>query len=310
MPKPFGPLSLWEVSTLKIILSRKGFDSQYGGKPSPIFPDGRALCLPIPTSARSPVDFGDVQYAGRSIGLLVEQLTQGAVSADRRCHLDPDLDATSLPRPDGWKPAFGQVGAAQSHLERQGVGPGDLFLFFAWFRKVEPDPRGGWRYVRGARDVHQLYGWLQIDKILRVGSNVEAARERWPWLAGHPHVNGVWNSSNTIYTATNRLSLAEAPVDLPGGGCFQSDNETLVLTDPKARTRSIWRLPSWFLPNNGTPRLTYHGNPTRWTRGGDWVILKTVAKGQEFVFDIAGSPQAFRWLARLFTGERPDADQL
>ncbi len=295
---------------MKIILSRKGFDAQYGGKPSPIFPDGRALSLPIPTSARSPIDFADVQYAGRSIGRLVEQLTKGAVSADRRCHLDPDLDATSLPRPDGWKPAFGQEGTAQTHLERQGVGPGDLFLFFGWFRKVEPNPRGGWRYVGGARDVHQLFGWLQIDQILRVGSNVEAARERWPWLAGHPHVNGAWNSSNTIYTATNRLSLAESPVDLLGGGCFQSGSDALVLTDPEARTRSIWRLPSWFLPNNGTPRLSYHGNPTRWTRGGDWVILKTVAKGQEFVFDIAGSPQAFRWLARLFTGERPDADQL
>ena len=34
------------VRTMKIILSRKGFDSANGGGPSPIFPDGRLLSLP------------------------------------------------------------------------------------------------------------------------------------------------------------------------------------------------------------------------------------------------------------------------
>jgi len=33
---------------MKIILSRKGFDSSYGGCPSPILPDGTLLSLPIP----------------------------------------------------------------------------------------------------------------------------------------------------------------------------------------------------------------------------------------------------------------------
>jgi len=35
---------------MKIILSRKGFDSTYGGFPSPIFEDGRMISLPIPIS--------------------------------------------------------------------------------------------------------------------------------------------------------------------------------------------------------------------------------------------------------------------
>ena len=34
---------------MKVILSRKGFDSQYGGMPSPILPDGTLLSLPIPS---------------------------------------------------------------------------------------------------------------------------------------------------------------------------------------------------------------------------------------------------------------------
>jgi hypothetical protein len=33
---------------MRIIFSRKGFDSSSGGVPSPIFPDGRMLSLPIP----------------------------------------------------------------------------------------------------------------------------------------------------------------------------------------------------------------------------------------------------------------------
>jgi hypothetical protein len=33
---------------MKVILSRKGFDSGYGGYPSPVLPDGTILSLPIP----------------------------------------------------------------------------------------------------------------------------------------------------------------------------------------------------------------------------------------------------------------------
>ncbi|MGC9779576.1 MAG: hypothetical protein HZR80_10075 [Candidatus Heimdallarchaeota archaeon] len=34
---------------MKVILSRKGFDSSYGGHPSPILPDGTLISLPIPS---------------------------------------------------------------------------------------------------------------------------------------------------------------------------------------------------------------------------------------------------------------------
>ena len=37
---------------MKVILSRKGFDSSNGGCPSPILPDGTLLSLPIPTDDR------------------------------------------------------------------------------------------------------------------------------------------------------------------------------------------------------------------------------------------------------------------
>jgi len=33
---------------MKIIFSKKGFDTSFGKKPSPIFPDGSMISLPIP----------------------------------------------------------------------------------------------------------------------------------------------------------------------------------------------------------------------------------------------------------------------
>ena len=117
---------------MKLILSRKGFDSSAGGMPSPIFPDGRMVSLPIPDE-RSQVSYADISYSGASLGPLVAQLTDGQIPAHYRAHIDPDLAKNSLPRLAGWRPIFGQTGPAQGHLRNNGVGLGDLFLFFGLF---------------------------------------------------------------------------------------------------------------------------------------------------------------------------------
>lgn len=53
------------------------------------------------------------------------------------------------------------MGSAQSHLANEGVGVGDVFLFFGWFREVEQQ-QGRWRYARRALNIHSLFGWLQV----------------------------------------------------------------------------------------------------------------------------------------------------
>jgi hypothetical protein len=88
---------------MKIVLSRKGFDSANGGVPSPIFPDGRLLSLPIPASA-SPTRFADCRWGEQSVGRLVEGLTFGKVAAQDAAHLDPDLDHGARPGAAGWTP--------------------------------------------------------------------------------------------------------------------------------------------------------------------------------------------------------------
>lgn len=108
-----------------IIFSRKGFDSTAGGVPSPIV-DGYPVTLPIPTKMPSPTRFCDLR---NGVSEFVVDLTRARISADRPCHVDPDIDAESLSRQPGWCGAFGQTGAAQGHLANVGVGPGDVFLF-------------------------------------------------------------------------------------------------------------------------------------------------------------------------------------
>ena len=121
----------------RIVLSRKGFDSSYGGMPSPILEDGRLLPLPIP-ARHDRFTMGDVRWhEDVDIAGLLHDLSRGVHSTSTTVHLDPDLDRRPELRLPGWRPSLGQTGAAQSHLESQGVGPGDVFLFFGWFRQVE-----------------------------------------------------------------------------------------------------------------------------------------------------------------------------
>lgn len=114
---------------MKIVFSRKGFDSQYGGVASPILPDGGITSFPIPSRYGRPV--GDLSFRGKPLTTLLNDLAGGVGTV----HLDPDLQADCVSRRSGWRPSFGQVGNAQSHLENQGVEVGDVFLFFGWFRR-------------------------------------------------------------------------------------------------------------------------------------------------------------------------------
>jgi hypothetical protein len=287
---------------LKIVFSRKGFDSGYGGCPSPIFPDGQLLSLPIP-GGYAPWRYDAIQGPQGPLGPMVTDLTGQPMLGRAMVHLDPDLDAGSVPRRDGWRPSLGQAGAAQSHLASQGVGPGDLLLFFGWFRPVE-HAAGKWRPVRGAPAVHALFGYLQIGQSLAIGGDV-TGHGAWaishPWLHDHPHLHGERSANNTIHVASDRLVLPDGPTALPGGGAFRQWTPDLTLTAPGQSAKSLWQLPGWLGPDaTGKGRLSYHGDPARWTRTPEGQVrLQTVAKGQEFVVDIGDDPEALAWVRQM-----------
>lgn len=228
---------------------QKGFDSSAGGSPSPIV-GGVPISLPIPTQRRS-----ETSYRLVGLGDVVEKITKGRIAADDLCHEDPVFF-------DGrW--AFGQTGAAQSHLERNGVSVGDVFLFFGLFTSEDGRDRH-----------HRIFGCLEVDEVRRIGAQPHKTDGPHGFPRRHPHTIGEWNENNTPY--------------LGAGERTQTAHPSLRLSKPGGLP-SIWLIPAW-LKSVG---LTYHSNPDRWV---DDQELRVAARGQEFVSDIGDREEPRQWL--------------
>ena len=219
----------------KLILSRKGFDSGSGGCPSPIFPDGTMFSLPIPSYDKEA--FEDLQHGDVDIASVVTGITNGRMSGQNLIHLDPDLNFEAYRYRKGradwqqWRRMLGQAGIAQSHLNNQGVATGDVFLFFGLYRRVEQTAQG-WRFERGAPDLHVLWGWLQVDQKYRVA---DIGPDDLPWARHHPHLfRGHREDRNTVYAASTKLDLGgeDDRCEIAGWGVFPRFDPRLVLTEP------------------------------------------------------------------------------
>ncbi len=292
---------------MKTILSRKGFDStrRFGGGPSPIFDGRRLLSLPIPEDTRKNIirysEVSDPSGHFPSLGPLVKQLTAQRPTADERltgdsfAHLDPDLRRSSFPRSEDWRPVFGQEGGPQTHLCNQGVGVGDLFLFYGLYQNVEVD-KDTIRFVRGSQRMHVIWGWMTVGEKRRVSSEMDDPE----WARYHAHYTDNRSQNNTVYVAADK-SFGK----FPGAGVFENYSPKLCLTDLKQKKvrHSWWGLPLWFEPRKGRFPLTHH--PTQhpfWTQQKDQVLLKTKSPGQEYVLDTEFYPEGEEW-AESFIAE-------
>lgn len=228
---------------MKVILSRKGFDSGAGGIPSPILPDGTLLSLPIPVKYDN-IQYRDVYYDGVSFADILGQLKpRDERIINWNCHLDPDIRTNSRRLdPNNWIAGFGQIGPSQGYLRNQQVGIGDLFLFFGWFRQTEGDFKNGTlRYVKNAPNQHILYGYLQIGGMI---SDSEVLQNNYYW---HPHSieSRAKQNNNMLYLPTTKLTFNE---NKEGFGTFNF-SEKYVLTKP-GKTRAIWKEVEALLPDN------------------------------------------------------------
>ena len=234
---------------MRIIFSRKGFDSAAGGGSSPVV-GGRPLSLPIPSGGYSRTSYGDL-----GLGEHASRASRGKMGADDLCHHDPMFVA-------GDKCHFGQCSAAQTHLQRQGVGIGDVFLFFGLFGEEEiGEPH------------HRIFGYLEIAEIAELAAGVPPALAQ----LGHPHALGMHGKNDCIYSGPGILA--------------RRASDALRLT-VEGGPPSMWKRPDW-LKRGG---LTYHDRADRWIRGGK---LRSVARGQEFVADIGRRKAPRQWLARV-----------
>lgn len=241
---------------MKLVLSRKGFDSAAGGCPSPII-DGRLVTMPIPASGSSATTYADL-----GLGPIVERITRGRIAGDGLCHHDPMFHEGEC--------LLGQCGAAQSHLDRHGIGPGDVFLFFGLFA----DPANGERH-------HSLFGYLKVRAATPVATMAAAERAELEALR-HPHVLDRRVTNDTIYRGEGtvaRHALESLRMTRPGGPLSQ------------------WQVPHWLQAKG----LSYHAKPWRWPEPGS---LQVVSRGQEFVCDIGEDAEAIAWVDTMIAAIR------
>ncbi len=215
--------------------------------------DKRPKSLPIPASCGlSRTSYGDL-----GLGELAHAASRGKLGADDLCHHDPMFLK-------GGRAILGQCGAAQTHLERQGVGVGDTFVFFGLFREQDGKPH------------HRIFAYLQVEEVLPLNSAAPARLAELVRL-GVPHAIGLHAANDTVYL---------------GKGCTASRaSDGLRLTVAEGPP-SMWRVPGW-LRETG---LSYHDRADRWREGDR---LQSVARGQEFVADIGEREDARRWLAGI-----------
>ncbi|MEO5586555.1 MAG: hypothetical protein ABIQ81_02565 [Novosphingobium sp.] len=170
---------------MRIIFSRKGFDSSSGGKPSPIR-GGCPISLPIPASRNSRTTYGDL-----GLGELVHGVTKGKYGPKDLCHADPYFANGQC--------AFGQTGSAQGHLTKRGVGCGDVFLFFGLFTEEDSAERH-----------HRIFGYMVVDDVIPLGSNPNS-RDAPSFAPDHPHFIGARDRNNTIYIGPGTTCTAASP---------------------------------------------------------------------------------------------------
>lgn len=268
---------------MKIILSRKGFDSSNGGFPSPILPDGTLISFPIPAGNKTKYKLSDLYYNDLSYRDILQQLRPNAPQSDLdfHCHLDPDIRG-GLRRTEKWMPAFGQVGGSQTHLDNQGVAVGDLFLFFGWFKQTEYGLDDKLRYVKGAPDLQIIYGYLQIGEILKSNHITN-----YPW---HPHADlDFFSDNNTLYIPANSLCIGGDVHTEPGFGTLQYKSSQVLTKTGSSRSR--WEILDWF--HNVT--ISHHSRQS--IKNG---FFQSAMIGQEFV--VSENQKVNDWAKAIIMG--------
>ena len=213
---------------MKVILSRKGFDSANGGIVSPIMEDGTLISFPIPSDDKD--TFDDLFYCGQAYSQILKDLGYKGSLDCPRCHVDPDLTIDRrAAKIEGWRPIFGQVNSSAVYLrDTVGIKPGDLFLFFGNYHRLTIAD-GVYRFVKRTGDFYNdndlqvIWGYMQVGEIITDPEE----QKKYPW---HPHSADTYTAEhyNTMFVARDKLSFNE---NLPGAGllCFREDR---VLTAP------------------------------------------------------------------------------
>ncbi len=192
---------------MKIVPSRKGFDSVSGGSLSPIT-RGRPTSIPIPARDRSETTYGDLALCA-----VVQRVTGGRLTAANLRHHDPVFERGRC--------AFGQTGAGQSHLANNDVGVGDVFLFFGLFSGCDGD------------DPHQrIFGYLRVAEMTKLGA--EPAPSSQPRAFSHGAIRTLLGGIGSSSAKTPRFYDPDDVLVGPVAG-QQGDADQPIHRRPKYR---------------------------------------------------------------------------
>ena len=260
----------------RIILSRKGFDSSAGGVASPIFENGKIFSIPIPQKSLSPHKYKDLYFNGISGKDALLESKAKSVDIESYCHFDPFLtEGTGI---------FGQISRSQTELKQNLVGIGDLFLFFGWFKQ----------YSKKGKDLHHLFGWLQIDKIIEGSNNIKKYLKKAEIIHPHGFVESVVkNKINAIYVGKKNLNYSNNVLSSKGFGLFNETHQELILTE-KNSTRSKWRFPEKYFSKTQDLFI----NRLKWKDKKN-CLVDYVGYGQEFILDVEKNPKVVDWAIEL-----------
>ncbi|ARI78527.1 Nmad3 family putative nucleotide modification protein [Halobacillus mangrovi] len=268
-----------------MILSRKGFDGSTGGKPSPILGD-RLATFHIP---RADTDIFYKNLMLTETESYLDIMKDLGINSFSETHLDPDLDSSIWKnRAEGWRGVFGQSGISQGTLHNRNVGPGDLFLFFGWFKQVDKID-GVYRYVPEAPDLHVLFGYLEVNQVIDVNADMEIPK----WAEYHPHIQAreeLKNKRNAIYVANRNFSKDRKK---RGWGTFSYRDE-LVLTQEGAKNRTEWKIPLCF--KDEQTKFTH--NIKRWEEKGDGISMQTSGRGDQEMY-VSDNKDVVNWAENL-----------
>ena len=267
----------------KLILSRKGFDSKAGGGGSPILPDGRIVSFPIPGDGHGR-PYAEIEWEPDStLSALMKRL---GIPDPGLAHHDPDLDPAALKRETGWRPMFGQSGGSGGHLVNEGVGPGDLFLFFGRFRRTK-HAAGELKFFGEA--MHLFWGYLLVDEVRDPLVDPPPGQ----WALAHPHyacTGAPW------FTTNNRVFVAP-PSGHRSGGVFRLFRDELLLTAPAPnKLMSRWRVPLAMHPHS-VGSLMSNTSLNEWAVDDAHAYLQITGQRQEFV--VGMSPEIEQWAETL-----------
>lgn len=276
---------------MKVIFSRKGFDSSYGGFPSIILPEemeSKMISFPIPET--NPKGYGkkaeDIKFVLKKQNLSLKEIFE-QLGIDEKInipstparkglnntvfHFDPELQEVENMRSYA---AFGQSDKASSHLLSHGLDKGDVFLFFGSFKKTFFE-NNKITYDSAMYDIHAIWGYMIVDDIVHV-KNIDESLGKYPDITTHLHYKNknIENGENIIICGSRF-------------GTFNYDDKYRLTKLGYSKTS--WELPEFFKNAN----ISYCNTVIKPSR------FKTAAIGQEFIVTNFDDPKMKEWLINL-----------